>query len=392
MVYRIRVITAAGFLSLGLMGMTMAFLGGSLPELRSFLDLDIEKAGLLTVFYQIGYSVNSFIGGLLSDVMRRERVIMAGCFFLGCGELFFALSDGVAMSFFLVMVMGVGSGLILTGSNALLVGLYANRKASIMNIHHVFFGVGSFIGPLIMAQLLKSSGAWPYGYHGLGVAVILLIFLFLAGGKTPAPTGSRPALTKHLGALVRNRDFIHLVIINTSAVGTQFGLMFLSVTYLHEGKGLSIVDAGYVLSLFFMGLIIGRMICSWLTIRRHATHVVLVLLIMLTLSVTAAVIFGGKLAAVGVIASGLACSGVFPSLLGLGGILFHEAAGTAMGIMSTMNGVGGAIICWLMVLVSKKVDVRAGFVVLIASSLCSLIFHCYNMRIFSRAEHRLVKR
>ena len=386
MVYRRKVITVAAFFSLGFMGMGLAIMGASLPVMRVFFNMSLEQAGLLTVYFQIGYAVNNFIGGLLSDMMRRERVIIAGCLFLGLGSIFFAFWNSLGLAFFLILVMGVGSGLILTGSNSLLVGLYPSRKASIMNIHHVFFGLGSFIGPLIMAQLLKYSGLWRYGYHGLGVAVMLLIFLFLAGGSTPQVKSSGPALTKHLGEVLTNRAFIHLVTINTLVVGAQFGLMFLSVTYLHESKNISVIDAGYVLSLFFLGLIVGRVACSWLTIRHYATHVVLVLLMMLTASMVVAVFGEGKIAAAGVVASGLACSGVFPSLLGLGGILCHEAAGTALGIMSTMNGVGGAVVCWLVTLVSQRVNLQSGFLVLIAASLCALLFHFYNMRTFSRAE------
>ena len=311
MEYRRKIITVSAFFSLGFMGMCMAILGASLPEMRVFFNMSLEQAGLLTVFYQVGYAVNNFIGGLLSDVMRRERVIIAGCFFLGIGSIFFAVWNILGLAYFLMLVMGVGSGLILTGSNSLLVGLYPSRKASIMNIHHVFFGLGSFIGPLIMAQLLKYEGLWRYGYHGLGVAVVLLIFMFLAGGSTPPVKRSGPGLTKHLGAVLRNRSFIHLVTINTLVVGAQFGMMFFAVTYLHEGKNISVIDAGYVLSLFFLGLIVGRIVCSRITLRHHATHVVLILLIMLTASMVVTVVGGGKTAAVGVVASGLAFSGSF---------------------------------------------------------------------------------
>ena len=54
--------------------------------------------------------------------------------------------------------------------------------------------------------------------------------------------------------------------------------------------------------------------------------------------------------------------------------------------MSTMNGVGGAIVCWLITLVSETINVRFGFVVVICASLCALLLHFYNMRSFSRAE------
>ncbi len=386
MAYSPKIITASAFLSLGLMGTAFSFLGASLPVLRSFLDLDIESAGLLTVSFQIGYAVNSFVGGLLSDLIRRERVIIAGCFFLGAASIVIAFWDNFGISLFLVLLMGVGAGLILTGSNALLVGLYPDRKTSILNVHHVFFGVGSFVGPLIMSQLLKHEGLWKFGYRGMGVALILLIFLFLTAGPTAQVRTSGPAITKYFGDLIRRSAFRKLVLISTLAIGTEFGLMFLSVTFLHEGKNLPVVSAGYVLSLYFVGLIVGRMVCGWFTVRHPATYVLFGLLCLLVISVTTAWLAGGVLSAAAIVACGLACSGMFPCLLGLAGTLFHKEAGTALGIISTMNGVGGTVVCWIIGMVSQRVSVQFGFIVLVVSSFCALTLFSLQMRSFSRAE------
>jgi fucose permease len=49
------------------------------------------------------------------------------------------------------------------------------------------------------------------------------------------------------------------------AVGTQFALMFLSVNFLVEVKGLTIFQASLALSSFFLCLLLGRLVSrSWL--------------------------------------------------------------------------------------------------------------------------------
>ena len=79
------IVTGPTFISLGLMGAFFAFWGTSLPALRVFLDINIEKAALLTACGQASHAIVCFLGGILSDLMRRDRVLMAGCFFLGSG-------------------------------------------------------------------------------------------------------------------------------------------------------------------------------------------------------------------------------------------------------------------------------------------------------------------
>jgi len=76
------IVTGPTFISLGLMGAFFAFWGTSLPALRVFLDMGIEKAALLTACGQASHAVVCFLGGILSDLMRRDRVLMVGCFFL----------------------------------------------------------------------------------------------------------------------------------------------------------------------------------------------------------------------------------------------------------------------------------------------------------------------
>lgn len=74
------IVTGPTFISLGLMGAFFAFWGTTLPAVRVFLDINIEKAALLTACGQASHAVVCLLGGILSDLMRRDRVLMAGCF------------------------------------------------------------------------------------------------------------------------------------------------------------------------------------------------------------------------------------------------------------------------------------------------------------------------
>lgn len=380
------VVTGPAFISLGLMGAFFACWGTTLPAMRAFLDLSIEKVAFLTACGQASHAVACFFGGILSDLMLRDKVLMVGCFVLGSGVFFLGGLDGYFAHVLLVLWMGIGSGLILSSSNALLVGLYPDRKGPIMNIHHGTFGIFSLVSPLIMGYLLSRPDRWPLGYDGLGIllAAVGIFFAFTATASVPSL-----GLGKFLGNLGKaavHAGFGHLMLMGFLAVGTQFALMFLSVTFLTEAKHLGIFQASVVLSLFFVGLFVGRFSCAWIALRVLNTRIIVFLLVLQTISLFIAWRSEGWMSALALVASGLACSGIFPCLLALTGSLFFEVAGTALGLLASMNSLGGVCIVWISGMLSERRGIGFGFLTMVVSSAAGLLFFLLRYGALARQE------
>jgi len=378
-------ITAAAFLALGLNGMTFAFFGTGLPALRTYLAVDLEAAALLTALLQAGFSITALAGGILSDFVRRDRILMAGCLVLGSAALLLKNASFFAAAAAAVLLMGIGTGLILSSSNVLVVELHPERKGMILNIHHVFFGLGSLLGPLIMGRLLLKN-SWPAGYAVLAAA-LLLLFLFFIFTRPPAKASrSRRSIGEDLRRLLSDKYYILMVLVTAMAIGTQLSLMLLAVTFLMGVKGLTISAASIALSAFFVCLVCGRLICSWLSLRICNSKIVFTLLCLQ--AVTVFWIWQGEkwTAFAALILSGMACSGIFPGLLALNGIMFYNVAGTALGILSTMGGVGSILIIWLTGTLSQRIGMDLGFGVILLSSLAALILFLTSYRAICRSE------
>lgn len=368
------IITAANFIAVGCMGMSMGFLGPSLPALRESLKIDLESAGLFTSGIQFGYGLMGAGGGILSDLFPGERVLAAGCGFLGGSALLFGLWASFPLNLVFVVLMGIGCGLILGSSHAVLVGLHPRRKGSILNFHHIFAASGSLIGPLIIGFLLSRQERWQYGYESLGVFVLVLA-AFLTFVRAPKGEIKNRVRFGQIGLLARHRNFIFLVLVDFLSMGTQFSVIYLSVTFLKEAKGFSVVAASAVLSAFFIFMILGRLICGWSMVRTLNTRILLLLLLSLVVISFLGWRGEGWISAAGIMLTGLAISGIFPSLVALTGEIFQDLAGTAMGFMVMMSGFGGMFFCWLTAVISQKADAGFGFVVpLIAAIMALAIF------------------
>lgn len=204
-----------------------------------------------------------------------------------------------------------------------------------------------------------------------GLAAVCVFFAL-----TNVPAASSQGLGKFfqgLGRLLTNGRFFHLVMMGFLAVGTQFALMFLSVTFLVEAKGLAIFQASVVLSSFFVGLFLGRLICGWMALRVPNTRIILFLLFFQVLSLGIAWRGDGWVSAGALMASGLACSGIFPCLLALTGTLFYEAAGTSLGVLAFMNSLGSVTVIWVSGLLSQRVNIEFGFLAMVLFSMAGFL-------------------
>lgn len=86
-----RCLTAAAFTALALNGLTYTFVGTGLPSLQAHLGISLDRVGALTALFQAGVTLFTLAGGFLSDLFRRERILMCGCLLLSAGVFFWAL-------------------------------------------------------------------------------------------------------------------------------------------------------------------------------------------------------------------------------------------------------------------------------------------------------------
>ncbi len=382
------IITAIAFAALAVNGMTFTFMGTSLPAIQTHLAIGIDQGGTLMASLQTGLTLFSFIGGVLSDRFRRERILMGGCLLLGVGALFFGAVTSFAVNMVVVWVMGAGMGCILSASNTLLISLYPARKGAILNIHHVFFGVGALLGPAFMGYLILHGNRWRQGYLGEGLFLAALAALFfLSGGRRPLSKHDAPPRPP-LGGLLKDRQFSVILLVNALSVGSQVSTMLLGVSFLMEAKQASLAVAGIAISLFSIFMGIGRLICSRLTLTIRHTPILLTLLWFQVGILLLAWLGGGYLSVAAIALSGFTFSGIYPTSLALVGALFPRLEGSALGILSTMSSFGAVVLCWLTGYVAGLTNMRSGLMVIIIACATALLIFQGSRGALGRREAR----
>ena len=164
--------TVGYFATFVILGLQTASLGPTLPGLAAQTGVPLGAISVLFTAHALGYMFGSFFGGRLYDRIAGHPV-MTGMLFISAATL--ALVPVIPVLWLLMaawLVLGVTGGALDVGGNTLMVWLHGREVGPFMNALHFFFGVGSFLAPLIVAQALTLSGNVTTAYWVLAILVL----------------------------------------------------------------------------------------------------------------------------------------------------------------------------------------------------------------------------
>ncbi len=158
-----------------LLGLTGAALGPSLPSLAKGTDSTLTAIGNIFPARAGAYLFGSWIVGHLYDRFPGNLILKGGLFLMGVTLISVPLMTHLGGLVAVLMVMGFGIGVLDVGGNTLLLWTKSPHPQSSMNALHFFYGLGSFLSPLILAAALQFGGGIQIGYWVCG-ALTLPVF------------------------------------------------------------------------------------------------------------------------------------------------------------------------------------------------------------------------
>ena len=105
-------------------------------------------------------------------------------------------------------VLGLGGGIIVTAANALASDVSESRRASVLNLLNLFFGLGGLLTPFIAANLLGGN-AFQMAYVAGALAAVTLIVHIAT--PIPKPTGARAGFNSGEPGSVARRPVLYLL-------------------------------------------------------------------------------------------------------------------------------------------------------------------------------------
>ncbi|MFZ1008384.1 MAG: MFS transporter [Candidatus Sulfotelmatobacter sp.] len=331
----------AAILAIFIYGMIAAMLGTILPDLSDRFHLSPSQNGTIAFAQALGLILASLAVGPLLDDEGKKVGLVLGLAFISIVLFALPRSSGFRSIVFLLFLLGVGGGIVVTGANSLVSDVSESHRATALNLVNLFFGLGAFATPFIAANLFGRN--WVRLCYTIATLTVLTLAFHVAA-PMPGPTGSgRFVLTDVAPVLGRPLLFmigLFLFLYITCEVGIWNWLVrHLIAQGIPESRALNILSLGFAL-----GMLIGR--AGILPILSHVPAITVTMTGSVAMAITTFLMLRTTRPAVALVLvflAGISMAPVFPTTLAIVGDAFPRMTGTAIGFVITCGWTGLAV-------------------------------------------------
>jgi fucose permease len=358
----VRVTAYWGFVVLGVAN---TILGPALLPILAEFHISPSGAGPLFLASSVGYVLAVLIGGPAGDHWNRGLVLRAGAAVMCFGLAILFLSP-----FWLVLVaglcvLGIGGGVIDSGTNALMNDVAPpDGHAREQSLLHSFFGIGALLGPLLIGAFLALHASWrgAYAVNLAGAVVLVVMFSRL---RLPSRSSTRQHVSVRSVLALGLTPFVLVMALMMGVyVGAELLLGDWSAAYLQDVHGLSKVAAATSVSLYWGGLAVGRLLSAlatrWLT-GGELLLITCVLSLVACFALVAAP--NAPIALIALTFCGLGFAAVFPLVMAVAGEVYPEVAGSIAGLLIAAATIFGSAVPWIGGVMVQYFDARAALAI-----------------------------
>ena len=175
---------AAYYSTLIAVGLMVGIMGPLLGDLARQTQSSLQGISLILAMRPLGYLGGTLLSGRLLD-RHPGHPILAGAILISAIALsLMPLAPILLILAALVLIMGFAQGIMDVGSNTLIVWVYHDRVGPFLNGLHFCFGLGAFLGPMLVAQSLARTGHSAWTFWALALVLLPLALLLF---KVPSP-------------------------------------------------------------------------------------------------------------------------------------------------------------------------------------------------------------
>jgi fucose permease len=317
-------------------GLIAPILGALLPS----YGLTAGQNGSLALLYALGLVVASLSAGPFIDIKGSKLAILTGLALIVASLAAAPNAGGFGGLLAVYFVLGIGGGIVVTGSNALAGAVDPARRGSVLNFLNLFFGLGSIITTFIASEKINPAMVCYFI-----AALTVVAFLVSLVTRMPAPSGKASFQLSEVPALLGKPQLMLLSFFLFLYVACEVGVWNWLKTYLVETVHFDASSAGHVVSYgFAFGILLGRVVVSRVLIKVPALMVTLTASVLMAITTYLMLHLSSNAAiTAAVFCAGLSMAPVFPTTLAMAQDAFPRGTATAMSIVITFGWIGLAV-------------------------------------------------
>ena len=344
-------------------------MGPSFPVIVKEFNLSLGLLGFLASAWTAGYLL-SFVGGLLSDRYSEATIISASFLIVGVAAGLISAAPTYDLLLILFLLGGIGAAFGEAAMNPLISKLFSKRSGFALNVLHLFYSLGSFVGPILAGLVISWYGNWRLPYSIMAALFCPLIVISIFAAHKSHGVGVRTVESSNGIALedIVNRGRA-LMLAGFFYLGAETGTTAWLPTFLVLVRGFSIELAGVSLGLFWGAMAVGRLVLGSVTDRVRFRRMILFSSIL-----SAVLIFLGIMVAgeswiiISWTLSGFVMAPVMPTVFAWTNRLFDSRRGFVTGVIYGVGFGGGVFSPWLLGTLADLLSLKLAMLYLVFST------------------------
>lgn len=248
------------------LGVPDSLIGSAWPAIHTEMAIPVEAVSILTLLISGCTVLSSMFSAGILNKLGTAKVTAFSTAMTAFALLGFSFVPSFWFMIPLAIVLGLGAGAIDSGLNNY-VALHC--KASHMNFLHCFYGVGVSLSPYLMSRALSNIG-WRGGYRYAFYVQLAITILLIASAPLWKKTSSSGETEEENGVsltllqMAKKSEVrqVWIIMLVTNAIEYACGVW--GSTYLVEEKGFQTEHGALALTIYYVGMSIGRFVSGLL--------------------------------------------------------------------------------------------------------------------------------
>jgi len=322
-----------------------------LLDMGNYFNTSPEKMNIIITFFIIGV-VSGFAANFFLNKHLKGNTLMIWAHVLVLPALVgLILATSLSLFYILYFISAFFIGIIFLNANISIFEGKVKNKDSIVNLGHSFFALGALTSPFFSSAIVSRQINWKFIYLAVIFFVLIsLIFNIYKNKKSDISRGLETEnKTFYTKELFQNKNkFIYMImtiILQFFYVMSEVTIFSWAPTFFRIEKLFNIYEASLVVSLFWAGILAGRLLVSFLSYKFRA-GILLISLSIISIAGLFLIIFpvSRGINFIGATITGLGFSGIPPLLISSAGRIFSTAKDLALTIFFSIGTVGASFI------------------------------------------------
>jgi fucose permease len=356
-----RDVVATGYAAFLLLGWTMVLVPALIRDVQRTFGQSDAGMGFAYLVNAVVYVAGTLSVGLLASRVPRRLLLACGPGFVAVGLTGIAAASTWPAFLAGFLVLGLGTGIIDAGINALFMDLYAGR-AAMLNRLHLFVALGALSVPLVVGGVVGAGAPWQVVAAASVLAAAPLAVVVATRRLPPTHPAAADGLVSPgepgSAAAARRRVPLPLVLLAVAIacyVAMELGVSSWLVRYLEDAP---LEVATLALSLFWAAMALGRLVSSFIVDRLGAVRFAVAWSTACGIAIIAAISVPSlPLSIVLFAVAGFAAGPVYPVIMAIGGSLYPGRASMVSSILASAAIVGSIVYPPLMGVVAESAGI-----------------------------------